>query len=127
MSDTVTDGIRVQVAPAFHAEHSASERGYWFFSYTIDISNEGDRAAQLLSRYWRITDANGRVEEVRGPGVVGHTPLLEPGQHFEYTSFCPLPTPVGSMEGTYTFVREDGERFDAVIGLFVLEDPSSIN
>jgi ApaG protein len=128
MSERVTEGIRVRVAPAYHPEHSSPETNFWFFSYTIDIENEGDRAAQLLTRHWRITDANGRVEEVRGDGVVGHKPRLAPGERFQYTSFCPLPTPVGSMEGSYGFVREDdGRRFDVEIGLFVLEDPASLN
>jgi ApaG protein len=127
MSETVTEGIRVRVAPTYHPEHSAPERGRWFFSYTIEISNESDTTAKLLSRMWRITDGHGAVEEVRGPGVVGHQPRLQPGQAFEYTSFCPLPTPIGSMEGTYTFVRDDGEKFDVAIGLFVLEDPASMN
>jgi ApaG protein len=98
MSDTVTEGIRVRVSPAYHRDQSAPERGRWFFSYTIQISNESETTAKLLSRTWRITDGNGAVEEVRGPGVVGRQPRLEPGQAFEYTSFCPLPTPIGSME-----------------------------
>ena len=127
MSEMVTEGIRVRVRPAYHPEHSAPGHGRWFFSYTIEISNESASTAKLLSRSWRITDGNGAVEVVRGPGVVGHQPRLQPGQSFEYTSFCPLPTPIGSMEGAYTFVRDDGEEFDVAIGLFVLEDPASMN
>jgi len=127
MSDTVTEDVRVRVRPTFHADRSSPERRYWFFSYTIEIANEGPRTVQLLSRHWWITDGTGRVEEVSGPGVVGQTPVIPPGRTFVYTSFCPLPTPVGAMEGTYTMRRDDGTTFEAKIGSFVLEDPESLN
>jgi ApaG protein len=127
MSDTVTEEVRVRVRPAYHADRSSPVRSYWFFSYTIEIANEGARVVQLLSRRWTITDGTGRTEEVEGPGVVGQTPVIEPGRAFVYTSFCPLPTPIGAMEGTYTMRRDDGTTFEAKIGTFVLEDPESVN
>lgn len=127
MSSVSTEQIRVSVAPNFHPEHSNPAQRYWFFSYTIEIANEGDSAVQLIERFWRITDATGNVEIVKGPGVVGQTPLLSPGHSFTYTSFCPLSTPFGSMEGSYTMRREDGTTFEAQIALFALEDPDAIN
>jgi ApaG protein len=127
MSDTVTDDVRVRVRPAYHADRSSPERRYWFFSYTIEIANEGDEVVQLVSRHWTITDGTGRVEEVEGPGVVGQTPVIHPGKAFVYTSFCPLPTPVGAMQGSYTMRRADGTTFEARIDPFVLEDPESVN
>jgi ApaG protein len=99
----------------------------WFFLYTVQISNGGTETAQLLTRHWIITDATGHVEEVEGPGVVGEQPILSPGQSFEYTSGCPLPTPFGSMRGTYQMVTESGERFDAEIAPFLLAMPHSLN
>lgn len=127
MSEAVTEHIRVRVSPAFHPERSSPERRYWFFSYTIEITNEGKQTVQLLERAWKIMDATGRVEIVRGPGVIGQTPVLPPGGSFTYTSFCPLSTPVGAMEGSYTMRREDGSTFEAQIAAFPLEDPSAIN
>ena len=127
MSDTVTDEVRVRVTPAYHPDRSSPERSYWFFSYTIEIANEGTDVVQLLARHWTITDGTGRVEEIDGPGVIGQTPVIAPGRAFVYTSFCPLPTPVGAMEGTYTMRRPDGSTFQAKIDVFVLEDPESVN
>jgi ApaG protein len=127
MSDTVTEGVRVRVDARYHPERSQPLRGYFFFSYTVRIGNEGAVPVQLRSRHWQITDANGTVEHVRGPGVVGEQPRLLPGEGFEYTSACPLPTSLGSMEGTYEMVRDDGSTFDAVIGAFTLADPDSLN
>jgi ApaG protein len=127
MSDTVTEGVRVRVASHYHADRSQPTRGYYFFSYTVRIENDGPTPVQLRSRHWVITDANGHVEHVRGPGVIGEQPHLSPGEHFEYTSACPLPTSLGSMEGTYEMVRDDGSTFDAVIGAFALADPDSLN
>lgn len=95
----------------------------YFFAYTIHISNEGQQPARLVSRHWIITDANGHVEEVRGEGVVGDKPRLEPSQSFEYTSGCPLATPVGSMRGYYRMVRDDGSSFEVVIPEFLLICP----
>lgn len=127
MSDCTTEGVRIQVAPAFHAERSDPGRQQWFFSYTVTVSNVGEAPVRLVSRHWIITDGSGRVEHVRGPGVVGEQPRLEPGASFEYTSFCHLPTPFGGMQGSYAMVRDDGATFDARIDPFVLEDPSQVN
>lgn len=95
--------------------------------YKVRITNIGTEGVQLVSRHWIITDANGHVEEVRGPGVVGYQPTLEPGESFEYTSGCPLKTPFGSMHGTYQMVTRGGDHFDAEIAPFALSEPHSIN
>ncbi len=127
MSDCVTKGIRV-VARGFHVpERSNPAESYFFFAYTIRVSNEGDEGAQLLSRHWIISGPDGPIGEVKGDGVVGEQPVLEPGQSFEYTSFCPLQTPLGSMHGTYQLVRPSGERFEATIAPFSLAVPTQIN
>ena len=126
-SEAVTRGIRVQVRSQFVPERSDPADSEWFFAYTIRIANESDRTAQLLSRHWVITDGNGRVEEVRGPGVVGKQPILGPGENFEYTSACPLKTSFGVMEGTYQMVSPDGEHFDVRIAPFCLSEPFAIN
>jgi ApaG protein len=127
MSDTTTQGIRVQVESLYDEERSAPQENYYFFAYRVRISNVGTEAAQLLSREWIITDATGYQQLVQGPGVVGEQPMLAPGEAFEYTSFCPISTPVGSMHGTYRMVRENGEAFDAVIAPFSLAVPHSVN
>jgi ApaG protein len=114
--------FRVEVQPAFLPEQSAPEQGVFSFSYTITITNAGEVAAQLISRHWIITDAAGDIQEVKGLGVVGHQPLLQPGQSFQYTSGCRLRTPSGTMHGSYFCVAEDGERFDTEIAPFLLED-----
>lgn len=116
--------FRVEVEPAFLAEQSAPEQGVFTFSYTITITNVGEVAAQLISRHWLITDSAGAIQEVKGLGVVGHQPLLQPGQSFQYTSGCRLPTPSGTMQGSYFCVADDGERFETEIAPFVLEDGS---
>jgi ApaG protein len=103
------------------------ESGRFLFAYRIRITNQGDRTAQLLRRHWYITDANGHVEEVEGVGVVGETPVLRPGASFDYTSFCPLPTPFGTMHGTYQVRFEDGTQVDVEIGQFSLIAPSAVN
>ncbi len=99
----------------------------WVFAYTVLISNEGEVAAQLISRHWVITDAHGHEEHVQGDGVVGRQPNLLPGTTHEYSSFCPLPTPHGAMRGTYRMVRPDGSSFDAVIAPFTLVVPHALN
>ncbi len=124
-SKTTTRGITVIVKPAFVPERSGPE--HWFFAYQIRIVNGGSERVQLQSRHWIITDANGRVEEIRGPGVVGEQPILDPGQHFDYTSFCPLPTPFGTMEGSYQMVNAAGETFDIRIAPFELAPPMSVH
>jgi len=127
MSDVTTRGVRVQVQSAYVPERSAPQEGRYFFAYRIRISNLGEQTVQLVSRRWVITDANGHVEHVQGPGVVGEQPVLEPGESFEYTSFCPLPTPIGSMHGSYQMVSAGNTRFDAEIAPFSLAVPTALN
>ncbi len=128
MSDTSTRGIRIRVRSQYEEERSSPRESYYFFSYRVLISNQSGETAQLLSRRWVITDADGEVQRVEGPGVVGETPTLAPGDSFEYTSFCPLKTPVGTMEGHYVMELEgSGERFEARIEPFTLAVPGTIN
>jgi len=117
----------VSVRPQFLVEHSNPDEQHYVFAYTVTIRNTGERTAQLVSRHWIITDANNSVEEVRGEGVVGEQPVLEPGQSFEYTSGCPLPTPVGSMRGSYQCIADDGTAFEAPIPEFVLSMPRTLH
>jgi ApaG protein len=117
--------FQVEVQPSYLPEQSAPEQGVWSFAYTISISNTGEVPAQLISRHWIITNAIGEVEEVKGLGVVGHQPLLRPGESFEYTSGCRLRTATGTMQGSYFCVAEDGERFEVEVPLFMLDDGSS--
>ncbi len=126
-SEAVTRGIRIRVRSLYVPERSQPESSSWFFVYNVQISNEGAVAAQLISRHWVITDANGRVQEVKGPGVVGEQPNLAPGESFEYTSACPLATPFGSMHGTYQMVTQEGAQFDAEIAPFTLAEPRAVN
>lgn len=126
-SQAITRDIRVRVQSSYVPERSAPERNSWFFIYTVEIANQGGEVAQLVSRHWIITDANGAVREVRGPGVVGEQPVLAPGESFTYTSACPLETPFGTMHGTYQIVTRGGDRFDAEIAPFSLGEPHSIN
>jgi ApaG protein len=123
VSIAVTEGVRVEVVSAYVPDRSSPDLGEYFFAYTIRISNVGDDVVQLISRHWIITDGAGRVEEVRGPGVVGQQPVIRPGETFQYTSACPLTTARGSMHGTYQMVRADGTEFDAVIAPFDLIGP----
>jgi ApaG protein len=127
VSDTTTRGVRVVVQSAYVPERSSPPDSQYFFAYRIRISNAGEETVQLLSRHWVITDGEGRVEHVRGPGVVGEQPVLEPGESFDYTSFCPLPTPIGSMHGTYQMVTAGGSAFDAEIAPFSLAVPTALN
>ncbi len=113
--------IDVRVVPRYLPEQSDPLQESYGFAYTITLSNLGDAPAQLISRHWIILDSDGHREEVRGLGVVGQQPLLKPGEGFEYTSGCRLHTPTGTMEGSYRFVREDGESFDVPIPRFVLD------
>jgi len=123
-SDTITQGIRVQAQAQFLPSESDSERRHYVWAYRIVITNEGTARAKLKSRHWIILDADNRREDVRGGGVVGKTPTLSPGDRFEYTSGCPLRTRWGTMEGSYTFERDDGAAFEASIGRFFLVPPS---
>lgn len=126
-SKATTNGINVEVTSQYSAEHSAPAQSQWFFLYTIRITNESNLTVQLLSRHWLITDGTGKVEEVEGPGVVGEQPVLEPGDAFEYTSGCPLPTPFGSMRGTYLMESEDDTRFEAEVAAFDLVEPHAVH
>jgi ApaG protein len=121
MYRAVTRNIEVTVAPRFLPERSAPDKGHFFWAYTITISNLGQATVQLLTRHWQITDAQGRLQEVRGAGVVGEQPILNPGESFEYTSGVPLPTSSGFMSGSYGMVTDDGERFDIEIPAFSLD------
>ena len=123
MYRAVTRSIEVVVTPRFIADRSSPEDNYFFWAYTIAITNHGAETVQLKTRHWRITDANGRLQEVRGAGVVGEQPVIKPGQNYEYTSGVPLPTPSGFMVGTYGMVTETGEPFDIDIPAFSLDLP----
>lgn len=127
MSEATTRGVRVEVEPTWLPEQSDIKHGLWMFAYRVRITNIGGEPVQLLSRHWIITDANGHVEEVRGPGVVGKQPVIPPGQSYEYESGCPLPTAMGTMHGSYQMVTRNGERFDATIAPFTLAEPLSVN
>ena len=128
MSDTTTRGVRILVRPRFIPEQSDPDNGQWLFAYHITIHNQGEQTVQLISRHWVITNGEGKVEEVRGPGVVGYQPVLKPGEEFEYTSGCPLTTPVGTMHGEFNMiVQGSGEKFDAKIEPFRLAVPMALN
>lgn len=126
-SEAVTRGVRVSVKARFSQARSEPLRNMWFFLYTIEITNESSDTVQLISRHWTITDADKIVEEVRGLGVIGQQPTLNPGESFEYTSGCPLKTPFGTMHGTYQMVTTEGDRFDATVAPFTLSEPYTIH
>lgn len=126
-SEAVTRQIRVSVSSEYAPARSAPADNQWFFLYTITITNQGTETVQLVTRHWLITDGTGKIEEVRGPGVVGETPTLGPGETFTYTSGCPLTTPFGMMQGTYQMVTKDGEQFDATIAPFTLSEPYTVH
>ena len=113
----------MSVQPRFVEEESSPDSGRYFFAYTVEITNNGSEQVQLRSRHWRIIDGRGSTQEVRGAGVVGKQPVLEPGESFSYTSGCPLTTPDGTMEGTYTMSTADGDSFEAAIPAFSLDSP----
>ena len=117
----VTHDIEVSVSPRFLPDRSSPENGYYFWAYTVEITNRSNVTVQLKTRHWRITDANGKLQEVRGAGVIGEEPVLKPGGSFEYTSGVSLPTPSGFMTGTYGMVSEGGESFDIDIPAFSLD------
>jgi ApaG protein len=126
-STAVTEGVRISVRSTYVAEQSVPRAHRYVFAYTVTILNEGTEPAQLRTRHWIITDGAGKVEEVRGPGVIGQQPRLLPGEHFEYTSGCVLPTPRGEMRGSYQMYRPDGRMFEAMIAPFALALPYSLN
>ena len=123
MYSQTTRSVTVTVKPTFLEDQSTPEESHYVWAYHVRIENNGDRAIQLRNRYWRITDSLGRVQEVRGAGVVGEQPWLKPGDSFEYTSGTPLPTPSGIMVGTYQMEAESGERFDVAVPAFSLDSP----
>ncbi len=127
ISEAVTANIKVEVLSRYSPENSRPLEDEFVFQYTVRITNQGLDTVQLLSRHWIITDALDRIEEVRGPGVVGETPVLAPGESFKYSSWCPLKTPVGWMRGTYQMVRADGTEFDIEIAPFGLKARYVVN
>lgn len=127
MPSRSSNDVEVKVRPRFVPDHSDPARSLYVYAYDVTITNRGGLACQLLTRHWIITDAYGNVEEVKGPGVVGETPVLEVGQSYSYTSFCPLKTPIGAMEGSYQMVNRRGERFDAPIPAFTLAREDQVN
>ncbi|SVA58282.1 uncharacterized protein METZ01_LOCUS111136, partial [marine metagenome] len=126
-SKKTTRGICIRVSAKYSPEHSDPPRQLWRFIYTVTITNESNDQVQLISRHWVITDAANHIEEVKGLGVVGRQPTLDPGESFEYSSNCPLRTPFGTMHGTYQMVAADGNRFDATIAEFTLSGPYTLH
>lgn len=126
-SETTTRDICIKVQPRYIVEQSDPANLHYLFAYHITIRNQGAETVQLVSRHWIITDGEGHIEEVRGPGVVGYQPTLKPGEEFQYTSGCPLTTPVGTMHGSFQMVTTDGENFDARIEPFRLAIPRVLN
>ncbi len=123
MYSAITNDVQITAAPAFSPDRSEPEASRFFWTYTIEIVNRGVIQVQLLERFWRITDGNGRIETVRGPGVVGETPILKPGESFSYTSGCGLATASGVMSGSYRMVDANGKTFDVAIPAFSLDSP----
>jgi|TARA_B100000519_G_scaffold191541_1_gene192054 ApaG protein len=121
------NSIKIQAHPEFLPERSQPDKSYYFFSYNIKIINNSEIGVKLLSRYWHIKDGKGQTEDVHGPGVVGKTPSIKPKGVFEYTSFCPLQTPIGFMEGSYRMISENGKQFDVDIPRFKLIAPQFLN
>ena len=121
------NNIEILTRPDYLPDRSDPIKSYYFFSYQIKIVNRSVETIQLLSRYWHIVDGQGRAEDIYGPGVVGKTPILKPNDLFEYTSFCPLPTPLGFMEGSYRMLDESGKEFDVPIERFQLDAPQVLN
>lgn len=125
MYETTTRSIQVTVEPTFVEAESSPDDSRYFWAYAVEITNNGDEVVQLHSRYWRITDAYGRTEEVRGEGVVGEQPVLRPGEVFSYTSGCPLTTPSGIMVGSYQMQNDKGDVFSIAIPAFSLDLPDT--
>jgi ApaG protein len=123
MYEATTRQVRVHVVPRFMAEESNPREKVYFWAYTIEIENQSAEPVQLLTRHWIITDGTGAVQDVRGEGVVGNQPVLEPGERFSYTSGCPLTTPDGTMHGTYGMVDSSEKLFEVEIPLFALDSP----
>ena len=127
VSEAVTNHIRVEVISQYSDENSRQVQNAWVFQYTVRITNQGTETVQLISRHWIITDAIDHTEEVQGPGVVGEQPILKPGESFQYSSWCPLRTPTGTMHGTYQMTGPGGKQFDVEIAPFALRAPYTVN
>ncbi|MDX1737834.1 MAG: Co2+/Mg2+ efflux protein ApaG [Alphaproteobacteria bacterium] len=123
MYEAITRNIKVSVEPVYLEDQSSPEDNHFVWAYSVRIENKGDQRVQLINRHWRITDAMGRQQEVKGPGVVGEQPILQPGEHYEYTSGTPLPTPSGFMNGAYEMEGLNGEHFEIEIPAFSLDSP----
>ena len=123
MYEAITRGIRIRVEPQYLEDQSAPDESHFVWAYAVEINNDSKQPVQLKTRTWRITDALGRTEEVRGPGVVGQTPTILPGGSFSYTSGCPLKTPQGIMVGSYQMADEKGKLFDVAIPAFSIDSP----
>lgn len=126
MYSRVTQDIQITVLAEYVPERSDAEEATFFWAYTVEIANQGELTVQLTARHWKITDGNGKLEEVRGPGVVGEQPVLKPGESFRYTSGCPLSTPSGIMTGSYRMVNEKGDVFEAEVPVFSLDSPHAM-
>ena len=126
-SHALTDGVEVTVRVGFVESQSSQEEGRYFFAYEVIVENVGHESVQLVSRHWIIADGTGEEREVRGPGVVGEQPVIEPGELFSYTSYCPIETPVGSMRGSFRMVKGDGSSFDAKVAPFTLAVPNFLH
>ena len=124
MFQATTGNIKIEVEPSYVQDQSDPHQSYYFFSYKVRIRNESEGKVQLISRHWIITDGFGQIEEVVGPGVIGMQPTLQPGESFEYSSFCPLATPTGSMQGKYVMVDAKGQQLEVQIPLFILSEPN---
>lgn len=122
-SEAITEGVRISVEPSYMPDHSNPAEPQYLFAYRVRIVNEGEAPVTLISRAWRIVDAEGEPSEVRGPGVIGEQPTIAPGETYEYASYCPLKTPWGTMEGSYRMRRPSGDSFDAAISRFYLVAP----
>lgn len=127
MNEEMSKKVQVEAEVTYQEEDSSPDDEVYVFSYEITIRNLNPFSVQLLSRHWIITDANGKTEEVRGPGVVGEQPVIAPGENYTYTSFCPLKTPVGSMQGSYQMTTKEGQTFDAIIAPFSLAIPGTLH
>ena len=125
MYSTVTHDIQITVLPEFVPERSDADEASFWWAYTVEIANRGHTTVQLTARHWKITDGNGKLEEVKGAGVVGEQPILAPGERFEYTSGVPLATTSGFMSGRYQMESESGERFEIDVPTFSLDSPDS--
>lgn len=124
MFEATTENIKIEVHPTYFQEESDPKKQLYCFRYKVKITNLSSVSVQLMQRHWIIIDGAGQTEEVHGPGVVGQQPIIDPGMQFEYESFCPLPTPTGSMHGSYEMVRPNGDKIDVLIPQFLLVEPS---